>query len=144
MSRPQFRLRARPWEITTVIADLVYSGVWGKSLFEYELLSHGGLPAKYHIENALGVDSHLAAHPSLVEVLDEAADRIRATFGNVQLFLGAMPTHGSDEEPSLLVKIKPPEGMSTEDALDRLDSFDDEWWLEQPADIGRELIITLG
>ena len=113
-------------------------------MFEYELPYPGVPVAKYDIENRLGVASHLSSHPFLAAVLDEAADEIRARFGNAQLFLSPMPVRGSDSEPCLLVKIKPPVGMSRENALGRLDAFDDEWWLEQPTDIDQKLVITLG
>jgi len=83
----------------------------------------------YTIENPFEVKSFLAAHPNLKDYLFETREQIERFFGDSALEICLK--HDSDPEEDyegLFVIIKT--HLSSEEALDLLDKFDDEWFLD--------------
>jgi hypothetical protein len=83
--------------------------------------------ARYEIENPAEVDAYVAEHPSVIDILDDAPDHIRAVFE-------------TKAPPRLSVEWDPEEGdcwlfvgIPSEDigpsALPLIDAFDEQWWL---------------
>jgi hypothetical protein len=96
----------------------------------------------YTIENPFEVKSFLAAHPNLKDYLFETHEQIERFFGNSALEICLK--HDSDPEEDyegLFVIVET--HLSPEEALDLLDKFDDEWFLDHvPPEVSS--ILTVG
>lgn len=76
------------------------------------------------------VDAFLRKHPFLVSVLIDAVPQIERVFGAIK-HLKLELTHDPetvDDEGRLFIRI--PTRLSWQEALGKLDSLDDSWWLE--------------
>ena len=97
----------------------------------------------YTIENPFAVKSFLAAHPNLKDYLFETHEQIERFFGDSALEISLK--HDSDPEEDyegLFVIVKT--HLSSEEALDFLDKFDFEWFLDQvPPEIISILTVTV-
>jgi hypothetical protein len=85
--------------------------------------------ALYEIENPADVDAYVAEHPSVIPILGEAPDEIRAVFGSdarPRLRLGWDP-----EEGDCWLSVKIPVDDAGPSALPLLDALDERWWLDR-------------
>lgn len=90
-----------------------------------------------------GVEQFLAANPDLVPDLIEVARAVTRYFGrDAQLALETLDDpEDAASERELFAVISTT--LSPTQALDRLDAFDEEWWLARSRAIGSRLTVTL-
>lgn len=89
------------------------------------------LAARYTFRDPDEVRSYLRIYPHLVQVLVEATEVIPRYFGEdapLALEVFSDP-EGTPEDKDLFAYIGVP--IDRNDAFDRLDRFDDEWWFER-------------
>ena len=96
----------------------------------------------YHFTNPAEAERFLLAHGELIPYLFEIDKQIKRVFG--ESIVDVCLEHASDPEEDyegLFVIVKT--HLSPEEALDLLDKFDDEWFLDYvPPEIGS--ILTVG
>jgi len=85
------------------------------------------LEALYVLRNRKSVLSFLESHPLLVSLLIEAHQRIGGYFPHSRLVLEAMadPEYPADSELVIYVQTD----TNPEEAFERLQQLDDDWWL---------------
>jgi hypothetical protein len=102
----------------------------------------GRLASLYAVRDP-GVDQFLAANPDLVPDLIDVAKAITRYFGlDAQLALETLddPEDAASEQELFAVISTT---LSPLQALDRLDAFDEGWWLARSRAIGPRLTVTL-
>ena len=72
--------------------------------------------------------SFLSRHPFLYSVINEAKSQISKYFGDASISLRAYTYHDEPHEEELVVYIHT--SLSVEDAMKRLDSLIEEWWID--------------
>ena len=83
----------------------------------------------YQIENPDEVEAYVAEHPSVVAILDEAPNEIRAVFGNESLPRLQLTWDPEDGDCWLFVKIPvEDEGPSM---LSLIEALEQRWWLDR-------------
>jgi hypothetical protein len=83
----------------------------------------------YNFRRPVEVKGFLAAHPFLVPLLVEAYGKIAAYFEpQPEVVLEVVTDPEADDDRRLFVFIQT--SLLPEEALDRLDRLDDDWWLD--------------
>jgi len=83
------------------------------------------------------VQSFLDHHPSLHSVLNQARWQIYRYFGSVPVSLDIQTYHDESSNEELVVYIHT--SLTVDEAMDRLDSLLEEWWIDSPYQIKGEL-----
>ncbi len=87
------------------------------------------LQQRYTFRNPQQVSSFLQAHSFLVPLLFEASSHIEQHFrSNQQVFLQVVTDPEAADDRELFIFIGT--NLQPDDALDKLDLLDDEWWLD--------------
>jgi hypothetical protein len=79
----------------------------------------------YEIENPVEVEAYVVEHPTVVTILDEAPDEIRAVFGNVGL--PKLRLNWDPEEGDCWLFIGIPWTDLGPSVLPLIDAFDERW-----------------
>ncbi|MDZ7359927.1 MAG: hypothetical protein ONB46_04270 [candidate division KSB1 bacterium] len=83
----------------------------------------------YNFRRPVEVKDFLAAHPFLVQLLVEAHDKIGNYFGpQSKVVLEVVTDPEADDDRRLFAFIQT--SLLPEEALDRLDRLDNDWWLD--------------
>jgi hypothetical protein len=83
----------------------------------------------YQIENPADVEAYVAEHPSVVAILDEAPNEIRAVFGNEAAPRLQLEWNPEDGDCWIFVGIPViDEGPA---ALPLIDALENQWWLDR-------------
>lgn len=98
------------------------------------------LKEDYIFEKPKKIIQFLLSHKDLIEILLEARGYIRQIFGNVPLYL---EFHRDPEEDFECIFLIIKTTLPIEEALDRLDRFDKEYWLHIENTISNILEVTL-
>lgn len=86
------------------------------------------LEKSYKFRNDDAVRTFLMEEPSAAKLLSEAYERIREYFPASEIFIEVIADPEASGEKELVVSIVT--DMSPREAIERLDAFDDDWWLE--------------
>ena len=96
----------------------------------------------YSLRDPARVKLFLHAHPQLKDVLIEARPHLQKHFGpDAQVFLEVVPDPEIEGWDQLIAHIRT--DHQPEEALHRLDQFDDEWFLDQLSRVGGQLNFNL-
>ena len=85
------------------------------------------------------VEALLRTHPELRPYVAEAARRLVVHFGDdATIVVDVTRAREEPEAPMLKILVETPlDGLA---ALERLDAFDEEWWLDQPPYVQSQLL----
>jgi hypothetical protein len=86
--------------------------------------------ARYEIENPAEVDAYVAAHPVVASILSEAPSEIAAAFEEVPRLVLQHEFDPDDEPASDFLAVDIMTMRDIDDAYDRLQRFDDGWWID--------------
>lgn len=81
----------------------------------------------YTLRRPNDVYDFLKKEPSAIALVSEARERIREHFPQDEIFMEVLTDPGSPMEKELLISIST--SLPPIDAIRKLDSFDDSWWL---------------
>jgi hypothetical protein len=96
----------------------------------------------YTIENILYLNRFLQKYPNLIDVILEAYPQIRKYFPTEKLRLKLFTDPESPQWEKLLLSIfASPE--SVDEALNQLDEFDENWWIDASSGVAVNLCIHL-
>jgi hypothetical protein len=95
----------------------------------------------YTFQSGPEVVKFLNAEANLVPLLKEAYDEIRKYFPSAVLILDILIDPEATDEKELAILIRT--SLHPDEALDRLDLLDEEWWLDASLDTGEKLSIHL-
>lgn len=94
----------------------------------------------YNFRQKSEVLDFLEKHPFLIPLLLEAHTHIRQHFPDSPLFLQYI-TDPEIDFPQLAVYIDRPQELNAEEAIDKLESIDDDWWIDaEPKSQGKMFI----
>lgn len=94
----------------------------------------------YDFRQKTEVLDFLEKHPFLIPLLLEAHPHIRQHFPDAPLFLQYI-TDPEIDYPQLAVYIDRPEELNAEEAIDKLENIDDDWWIDaEPKSQGKMFI----
>ena len=97
----------------------------------------------YEFRNVNKVARFLQHHSASIEVLREAYSKIQEYFPHTPVILEVTDHSEMDiPEPFLAVRISPQ--VPPKEAVDRLERFDQEWWLLRPDKAHRQILVTIG
>jgi len=97
------------------------------------------LPEDYYTEDAEAVWEFLQAHPHLLSVLVEGRAVVARHFPGSQVVL--MVDRRNEPDGQLVAYIRT--DLETDAALERLNAFDNEWWLRQSFGVKCDLLFNL-
>lgn len=86
------------------------------------------LEKSYKFRNDDAVRTFLMEEPSAAVLLSEAYGRIREYFPDSEIFIEVVADPETSGENELVVSIAT--DLSPREAIERLDAFDEDWWLE--------------
>jgi hypothetical protein len=84
----------------------------------------------YIIENPADVEAYVAEYPIVASVLTEAPAKIAATFEETPRLILRYEIDPDDEPASDYLAVDIMTGRDADDAHERLNRFDGEWWLD--------------
>jgi hypothetical protein len=97
------------------------------------------LPRSVHLLDA-EVKQYLAIHPDLATVVPEAMRRLSLIFGPDTRFRLTV-IHWFDNPGSNTLSLEAIVDLDPSEGLDRLDQFDQEWWLSQAPSVQTQMIV---
>jgi hypothetical protein len=86
--------------------------------------------ALYEIENPAEVDAYVAEHPVVVSILAHAPSKVAAAFEEEPRLVLRHEIDPDDEPASEYLVVDIVTMRDVDDAHDRLNRFDDGWWLD--------------
>ena len=87
--------------------------------------------ALYEIENPAEVDAYVAAHPVVASILSEAPSHVAAAFDEAPRLVLRHEIDPDDEPASDYLVVDIMTMRDAAEAHDRLNRFDDEWWVDE-------------
>lgn len=99
------------------------------------------LTRRFSITDAEAVESYLKAHTRLPLLLVQAADELEQRFPNSELELDVFHDPEIEGADELFVYVKT--SLPVNEALAKLDAFDDEWFLEIDQQSGHVFNVNL-
>lgn len=121
---------------------LIHGRSWNETLSNYPILDLRVLERLYILRREDEVIKFLVGDPFLFPLLPEAYDKIRNYFeesSKVSLEVVTDPEVAEDQELLISIHTKLP----PDEAFKRLLQFDEEWWLNTPADARKKICIDL-
>ncbi len=106
-----------------------------------ENISEDRLSEFYDFRNRDKIVTFLNKNPFLLDILDEAVPQIRKYFFNSPLFLQFISEDGSEEYSYLAIFIST--NLNAMAANERLNEFDQDWWMFNLARTQGKLTINL-
>jgi len=97
--------------------------------------------ALYRIENPAEVEAYVAEHPSVMAILAQAPDEIRAVFGNEGPLRLSLEWSPEDGDCWLFVGI--PSANVGPSVLPLIDQFDERWWLDRATTTDATVVIDV-
>jgi hypothetical protein len=87
-------------------------------------------PIDIQVRDVAAVDAYIRHYPGVADLIRESSAEIHHIFGfDAGLVLDIPPDYEEDDVAHLYVRIHTP--LEIDDALDRLDRFNDEWWWDR-------------
>ena len=83
----------------------------------------------YQIENPADVEAYVAEHPSVVAILDEAPNEIRAVFGNEAT--PSLQLEWSPEDGDCWLFVGIPSAEIGPEVLPLIYQLEERWWLDR-------------
>jgi hypothetical protein len=93
--------------------------------------------ALYEIENPADVDAYVAEHPTVASVLAEAPAEIAAAFEEDPRLILRYALDPEDEPATDYLVVDVMTMRDSADAHDRLNRFDEDWWLDASLPVAR-------
>jgi hypothetical protein len=85
----------------------------------------------YALRNAPAYDAYLAAHPQVADFLQTGYGQLRRFFGPEASFVLEVVRDPEDSVPSDFLFVNIRTALPVDDAMARLDQFDEDWYLDQ-------------
>ena len=86
--------------------------------------------ALYEIENPAEVDAYVAEHPGIASMLERASTEITARFGANTTLLLEHVVDPDDDPPSEFLALDIRTSLGDEEAYERRNRLDEEWWFD--------------
>jgi hypothetical protein len=99
------------------------------------------LQGSYIFRKSARINEFLLRNPFLVNLLKKAANHIKTYFRDVETYLEVVDSFDMPESNQLVASIST--SLSPEEALGRLEQFDDKWWLDAVPQAQGKLCIKL-
>ena len=99
------------------------------------------LSSKYTLNRAKEVIDYVCKNKQLLPLLLEAHDKIKNYFPSETLFLEMVADPDETYEKELIIYISTT--LEPKDAIERLDLFDESWWLEASAASDSKLLVQV-
>lgn len=115
--------------------NLVIGSLWG------EMLQIERLEQRYSFRDREEVLSFLESNSFLVPLLFEIRQQLDHYLTMTEIYLKVVAEPDSYDDEQLVVSIVP--GMEPDVAYDRLEAFDDDWWLDNIEAADNKVCITL-
>lgn len=85
----------------------------------------------YALRNAPACDAYLAAHPQVADFLQTGYGQLRRFFAPEASFVLEVVRDPEDSVPSDFLFVNIRTALPVDDAMARLDQFDEDWYLDQ-------------
>ncbi|NOX63892.1 MAG: hypothetical protein GXP42_18400 [Chloroflexi bacterium] len=101
------------------------------------------LEERYSFRNASAVSAYLSRHPTLTDLLSDSYEHLRDIFGSEPEFVLEVVRDPEALHPEDYLFVNIRTSMPVDEAIERLDRFDEIWYLDQIEKFGNLINFSL-